>query len=298
MTTRLGPRRPPYPRMIRAGMSALGSRGNGPRPRKPPGRRGVLVLLASIVALAAATVATVEMLPGRPGLLGQHCQAAFLPAFFSPGGWAQAVRSQPVPRAMILDITTSGAGSAPEPAFQAAVKNAQAAGVTVLGYANTSFGARPAAAVEQDVRNYKAWYGVTSILLDQAAAGAGKLGYYRQLAGFIRSVDPGGAVWLNPGIYPDQRYMAIASVVMAFEGPYSSYARLRVPSWADRYPAAKFAHTIYATPGSQLASALSLARSRHAGWVFVTDHSGANPYDGLPGFWSRELATIARGCNG
>jgi Spherulation-specific family 4 len=255
----------------------------------------VLVLLASIVVLAAATVATVEMLPGRPG---QPCQAVFLPAFFSPGGWTQAVSSQPVPRTMILDITTSGAGSVPEPAFQAAVKKAQAAGVTVLGYANTSFGARPAAAVEQDVRNYKAWYGVTSILLDQAAADAAKLGYYRQLAGFIRSVDPGGAVWLNPGIYPDQRYMAIASVVMAFEGPYSSYSRLRVPAWVGRYPAAKFAHTIYATPGSRLASAISLARSRHAGWVFVTDRSGANPYDGLPSFWSREQATIARGCNG
>ena len=105
-------------------------------------------------------------------------------------------------------------------------------------------------------------------------------------------------MWLNPGLYPDQRYMAIASVVMAFEGPYSSYSRLRVPRWVGRYPAAKFAHTIYATPGSRLASAISLARSRHAGWVFVTDHSGANPYDGLPGFWSREQATVAQGCHG
>jgi hypothetical protein len=255
----------------------------------------VLVLLASIVVLAAAAVATVGMLPGSPS---RPCQAAFVPAFFSPAGWTQAVSGKNVPGTMILDITTSGAGSAPEPDFQAAVKKARAAGVTVLGYANTSFGARPAAAVEQDVRNYKAWYGVTSILLDQAAADAGKLGYYRRLASFIRSVDPGGAVWLNPGTYPDQRYMAIASVVMAFEGPYTSYARLRVPGWVGRYPAAKFAHTIYATPGSRLASAISLARSRHAGWVFVTDRSGANPYDGLPGFWPREQAAVAQGCHG
>ena len=279
-------------------MSALGSRGDRPRPRKPPGRRGVLVLLASILVLAAAAVAAVAAGGMLPGSAGRPCQAAFVPAFFSPAGWTRAVTGSNVPGTMILDITTSGAGSAPEPAFQTAVKKAQAAGVTVLGYANTSFGARPATAVEQDVRHYKAWYGVTSILLDQAATGAGKLGYYRRLAGFIRSVDPGAAVWLNPGLYPDQRYMAIASVVMAFEGPYSGYSRLRVPAWVSRYPAAKFAHTIYATPGSQLASAISLARSRHAGWVFVTDRSGANPYDGLPGFWPREQATVARGCHG
>jgi len=254
----------------------------------------VLVLLASIVVLAAAAVAAVRILPGSGG---RPCQAAFVPAFFSPAGWTRAVSGSNVPGTMILDITTSGAGSTPEPAFQAAVKQAQAAGVTVLGYADTSFGARPAAAVEQDVKNYKTWYGVTSILLDQAAADAGKLGYYRRLAGFIRSVDPGGAVWLNPGTYPDQRYMAIASVVMAFEGSYSSYSRLRVPGWVSRYPAAKFAHTIYTTPGSRLASAISLARSRHAGWVFVTDRSGANPYDGLPGFWPREQATVAQSCH-
>jgi hypothetical protein len=36
----------------------------------------------------------------------------------------------------------------------------------------------------------------------------------------------------------------------------------------------------------------------HAGWVFVTVRSGANPYDGLPSFWSREQAAIAQGCNG
>ena len=252
------------------------------------------MLLACIAVLAAAAVAAVSMLPGSPR---KPCQAAFVPAFFSPAGWTRAVSGQNVPGTMILDITTSGAGSAPDPAFQAAVKKARAAGVTVLGYANTSFGARPAAAVEQDVKNYKAWYGVTSILLDQTATDGGKLGYYRRLAGFIRSVDTGGAVWLNPGLYPDQRYMAIASVVMAFEGPYSSYARLRVPAWVGRYPAAKFAHTIYATPGSRLAGAVSLARSRHAGWVFVTDRSGANPYDGLPAFWPREQATVARGCH-
>jgi hypothetical protein len=43
---------------------------------------------------------------------------------------------------------------------------------------------------------------------------------------------------------------------------------------------------------------LASAISRHAGWVFVTVRSGANPYDGLPRFWSREQAAIAQGGNG
>jgi nucleoside-diphosphate-sugar epimerase len=53
-------------------------------------------------------------------------------------------------------------------------------------------GTRLAAAVRADVRNYRSWYGVTSVFLDRAASGPAELGYYRALAGFIRRVDPGG----------------------------------------------------------------------------------------------------------
>ena len=80
---------------------------------------------------------------------------------------------------MILDITSSGAGSAPDRAYAAAVARAQAAGIQVLGYASTDYARRPAAAVEADVRHYRAWYNVTGIFLDEAATGAGKISYYR-----------------------------------------------------------------------------------------------------------------------
>jgi hypothetical protein len=226
-----------------------------------------------------------------------RCQNAFVPAFFSPGaGWTRAISSKPPPSVLILDITSTGAGTAPDPGLQAEVKQAQAAGIKVIGYISTNYGQRPAAQAEVDVRNYLAWYGVTGIFLDLAAEGPAQLGYYRGLAGYIRQLDPGATIWLNPGIYPDQRYLSIADVVMVSEGPYRSYLQQQVPSWAYRYPAAKFAHTIFATPGSQLANAVRLSRSRHAGYVYVTDQAGANPYDGVPSYWSREVAAIGADC--
>jgi hypothetical protein len=273
----------------------------------PGGRRPALVVLAvvilAVVILAVVAVVASTQLTARDARLPQaaagHCRAAFVPAFFSPGSeWTQAIESKPPPSTMILDITSTGAGSAPEPGFLAVVKRAQAAGIRVLGYASTDYGQRPAAAVEADVRHYRAWYGVTDTFLDVAATGAAQLGYYRALVSVIRAVDPGATVWLNPGGYPDQGYMSIASVVMVFEGSYASYRDLHVPSWASHYPAAKFAHTIYATPASDLASAVSLSRTRGAGYLYVTDRSGANPYSGLPGYWSSEDTAITSSCAG
>jgi hypothetical protein len=225
------------------------------------------------------------------------CQNLFVPAFFYPAStWEQATGSRPAPRVMILDISGLGAGSEPLAHFRAVVRQAQAAGVTVLGYSSTALGERPIAQVEADVRNYRAWYGVTGVFLDEVQGVASQLSYYQDLAGYIHRTDPGSEIWINPGSYPDQVYMSVANVVMSFEGTYAQYRTDQVPAWARKYPASRFAHTIHSTPQARLASAVALARSRNAGYVYITDGSGANPYDGLPSYWPAEDAAVSGGC--
>jgi hypothetical protein len=197
---------------------------------------------------------------------------------------------------MILDISGLGAGNEPDPHFRPIVRQAKTRGIKILGYISTVNGHRPAAQVEAEVRHYKAWYGVTDIFLDRVSGVEPEAAYYRQLVSYIHQFTPGSSVWLNPGQYPDQNYMAIGDVVMVFEGTYDQYLSLSVPGWADRYPASRFAHTIYATPDSGLYRVLDLATSRRAGHVYVTDDTGSNPYDRLPGYWAREDAAASAGC--
>ena len=264
----------------------------GPRGLLHPGRTRALLGLAGLVALAAGLVVA-RLLPGQ----GPRCEQVSIPAYFYPGpSWARAVSSSPAPGMMILDITSSGAGSAPNRAYAQAVARAQDAGVRVLGYVSTDYGRRPAAAVEAEVRHYRAWYHVANMFLDEAATAAGALPYYRLLTGYIRAADPGAVVMLNPGTYPSRRYMSLGDVVLAYEGPYARYAALRVPDWVDTYPADRFSHIVYDTPGSHLGAALRLAAARHAGYVYVTDLAGRNPYRALPGYWRAEDAIIATTC--
>ena len=218
-----------------------------------------------------------------------------MPAYFYPGaGWTRATTSKPPPSVMILDVTSSGAGSAPNRNYQAAVKRAQGAGITIMGYSSTDYTRRPAAAVEADVTRYRSWYHVSDIFLDEVSSDGGAAAYYQRLASYIHNANPGSTVMLNPGTYPDQRYMSIGDIVMVYENTYANYVKLRVPGWVRNYPAAKFANAIYATSGSELAAAISLSRQRNAGYIYVTGNSGANPYRALPAYWLAENAIIAR----
>ena len=272
-----------------------------PRPAGRPsaGRRAAVAGVTAALLAAAAALAAVHGLPWRIGAADRtRCrQEAFVPAYFYPGaGWTRAIDSRPPPRLMILDVTSAGAGRAPDRDYQAAVRRATAAGITVLGYASTDYGRRPAAAVRADVLHYRAWYRVTGIFLDEVSASPSRVGYYRRLAGFIRAADSGGLVMLNPGTYPARQYMSIGDVVVVFEGSYASYRRLRVPRWASRYSSARFATAIYATPERRLASVLALSARRRAGYVYVTASAGSNPYGSLPGYWPSEDSLIAAAC--
>jgi hypothetical protein len=251
---------------------------------------------ASTGTASTGTASTGTASTGTAGT-GRYCRQLVIPAYFySSAIWAQTAGSKPVPSDIILDISGLGAGNGPQSHFQALVRQAKAAGATILGYISTVDGQRPVAQVETEARNYKAWYGVTSIFLDRVSGQPGQIAYYRQLVNYIHHFDARSSVWLNPGDYPDPEYMSIGNVVMVFEGTYAQYVALQVPSWVGRYPASKFAHTIYATPSSDLLNALKLATGRRGGHVYVTDGSGANPYAGLPSYWSREDSAASAGC--
>ena len=268
-------------------------------------RRAVKLVLAALAVATAAVACTAGQAAPPPAgspnatTSAGSCKQLVIPAYFySSATWAQAADSKPPPSNIILDISGLGAGNAPDAHFQTIVRQVRVRGINVLGYISTVDGRRPAAQVEAEARNYKAWYGVTDIFLDRVSGSEPQANYYRRLVSYIHRFSAGSSVWLNPGQYPDQNYMSIGDVVMVFEGTYDQYLSLSVPGWADRYPASRFAHTIYATPGSDLSRILKLATSRRAGHVYVTDASGGNPYDGLPGYWAREVATASAGCAG
>ena len=232
---------------------------------------------------------------GAPTASG--CQSTFVPAYFYASNiWDQAINTRPDPTVILLNVD-NGVGTSPLSHFQSLVKQAQAAGITVLGYSSTEYGARSISSVESEINDYKSWYGVNGIFLDLTQGTSGEFSYYQTLANYVRSKISGGIVWLNPGSYPEPNFMSIANVVMVFEGSYSAYLSDQVPSWISQYSPSQFANVVHDTPQSDLASAINLSRKRRAGHLFVTDLSASgNPYGALPSYWSQEASTVSNGC--
>jgi Spherulation-specific family 4 len=224
------------------------------------------------------------------------CQDTFVPAYFyASSDWTQAIDTRPKPAVMFLNVD-SGPGTSPQSHFQTLTRQAQAAGITVLGYSSTEYGGKPIASVEAEINDYKSWYGVNGIFLDLTQGTSGELSYYRQLANYIRANVPGGVVWLNVGAYPVPSFMSVANTVMVFEGSYSSYVSDQVPGWVSQYSPSHFANVLYATPAADFDSAVNLSRTRsRAGFLFVTDLPGSgNPYGAMPSYWSQEASTIGK----
>lgn len=270
------------------------------RPRRQPGdlpvgRHRTVALLGAVV-LSVVVVGGVLAAAIPTGSRPRNCPQLFVPAFFRPDdGWAALAKAPAPPGTVLLDLTSLGAGTAPEAGFRPAVAALQKRGVTVLGYSTTIYTHRPMAQVVADVRHYASWYGVHDIFLDQVATGVGQLAYYRALQARIRAVEPKAMIWLNAGTYPARAYMGLGDIVVAFEGPWSNYRAIAVPGWARRYPRSRFAFVVYATPASHLAGTVRLAQRRNAGHLYVTDGTGGNPYGSLPSYFPALDAATA-GC--
>lgn len=226
-------------------------------------------------------------------------QKAVVAMYSYPGAtgmWQTAVSSSPVPNTIILDVSGSGPGAAPDPAYQSWVARAQAKGTTVLGYVDTGYGSRAAAEIQADVRNYASWYSVHDIFLDQVSSSWSQAGaYYQDVTKYIRSYDQGKTIWLNPGVFPDEQFMGIADTVMVFESDYATYTApgYRQPAWVANYLPGRFAHVVHtASTAARMQDAITKSRQRNAGFVYVTDRTMPNPYSDFPSYWTTENQAI------
>ena len=224
-------------------------------------------------------------------------QQAILPAYFYPGPtWEAALATATTGSTVVLN-PDSGPGSAPDPNYDLVVSEAVAKGVRLIGYINTAYGSVSLAEVQQEIDEYRNWYGVTNIFFDSASSDVGELAYYQSAGAMVRSADPAAAVVLNPGDYPDPAYAGLGDQLVVFEGPDSQLLGEQPPAWVNDYPAAMFGALVSAVPGGQVESTIRLLATRNIADIYITDHVETSTlYEQLPSYWGTELQDIASMC--
>ncbi|MEZ5729129.1 MAG: spherulation-specific family 4 protein [Burkholderiaceae bacterium] len=249
---------------------------------------GLMVALACSPAIAQpAPAPTLELL---------------VPAYFYPSRrdthWPRLIAAaRQVPVTAILN-PASGPGSRADSNYLKVTAELRAAGGRVLGYVHTSYGERALSDVVADVDRYAAMYPIDGIFIDEMANDddTAHYLYYQAIHGYIKALNPQWRVIGNPGAPTQALYLSMpaADVLNVFEDKRRAYVRSYwQPDWVDAYPASRFAHLVVsAAQASAMRDAVSRAVSRRAGWVYVTDDGGGNPWNRLPSYWAEEIACV------
>jgi hypothetical protein len=174
----------------------------------------------------------------------------------------------------------SGPGRAVDTRYHEPIAAVRSAGGGVIGYVDTDYGRRPGSAVLRDLAAYRSWYGLRGGFLDQVPTGREHLAHYRRIITAARRIGI-DVITLNPGVPPAPEYADLADIIVTFEGPWLAYGDHVAADWIRRHPPERFCHLVHSTPLGQLASVHDGARGRHAGAVYATELTGANPWGSL-----------------
>ena len=182
----------------------------------------------------------------------------------------------------------SGPGGPPNSDYVRGISDLYDAGVTMLGYVWTNYGAKSIDEVKAEVDIYAEHFqprGLLGIFFDGVNSSAAWLSYYQELFAYAKSK---GFRWvvLNPGTSIAEDYLAqgVGDVIVIYEDNYTNFLSHVFPAYVDRYPPDRFAILIWGV--TSLAEAQEvLRRARGIGFVHCTDDTPPNEWDTLPSYW-------------
>ena len=174
------------------------------------------------------------------------------------------------------------------------IAQAQAAGITMLGYVATSYGARPEAEVIADINHYYDYYALSGIYFAEGPMEndcTPMEAMYHRMSDAVRARDP--QAYLSVGTRFCPTYITFFDMMVQFARNWSEYQTdYTPPSWMPANSPERFAHFVNSVPASDAGAALSRTIANGAGWVFVTDQSDPNAWGVLPSYFDEELATL------
>ena len=217
------------------------------------------------------------------------CTAILVPAYFDNASEWQSVIASPAKQVVIMN-PENGPGARKDSTYVSWISAAKSNGITVLGYIPTGNGKTALSTITTQAQHYSQWYGVTDFFLDETSANAKNLSKYQSITSALDSAYGNPFLMFNPGTVPAQGYFGMGenTEIVVFEDKASAFSTSLFPSWLAAYYS-RSAIIIYDASTTQLASVFSFASSNGFASFYATDFgTNANPYGGLPSYWSAE----------
>ena len=218
-----------------------------------------------------------------------------VPAYFDPPSpeWQRLIAGAPS-IGMIVFNPESGPGTAADPAYTQVIAQAQAAGIVMVGYVATAYGARPEADVIADINRYYDFYALSGIYFAEGPMEndcTAMEAMYHRMSDAVRARD--SRAYLAVGTRFCPTYITFFDMMVQFARNWPEYQTdYTPPSWMPANSPQRFVHFVHSVPPGEASAALSRAVANGAGWVFITDEGDPNPWSVLPSYFNEELATM------
>lgn len=243
--------------------------------------------------------------PGSGGDTGEQIAiASYINPLGDPASWERLFAYDTKKVSVLVANILNGPDYMFDTAWKSVIDQAASQGKKIIGYVRTGYlgvsqqqfttrlGSHDladwASQIEQDVEKWFELYGTSlgGIFFDEGWPECGPNNIYADLYAYINNYTkrkhPGAYTVLNPGSPIAQCFEDTMDTLLTFESSYETYTNSLVPNdWTPKDPR-KIWHIIYKVPQDQIANIASLASSRNAGLLEITDDDQPNPYDKLP----------------
>ncbi len=223
---------------------------------------------------------------GAGGATAIPSTAALIPLYTVPSdpSWAALAAAKTahlkVPVYAVID-PANGPGAVADAGYAAGIGKLQLAGVTMIGYVPTGYGARSVATIEADIDRWKSFYpSIQGIFFDEMSVRLGDELLYKTISQYAKSKGMTFTVG-NPGIDTKPTFVGTTDVIMIYEGAGFPAANT-LSGWHTSYPKSSFGVFAYGAP--TLDHALVKEARNYVGYIYVNTDVLPNPWDSLPSY--------------
>lgn len=205
---------------------------------------------------------------------------------------ASAKKSHPAATVIAVINPNDGPGSAKDASYVSGTQALKDAGVIVLGYVATGWGATSATSIVQPaIDKYVAWYpAVTGIFFDEQASDSGKEAYYSQLSQYAKSKGHTMTVG-NPGADVAESYVGTVDMMLIYESKGNPTAA-SLGGWHAKHDRKNFGIIPYGV--AKLDAAFVQSAKQWVGYQYATDDDLPNPWDSLPPYFDALVGELAK----
>lgn len=208
--------------------------------------------------------------------------------------WQQlydAYRAHPVETWAIVNVF-NGPGDATDANFVNGINELHNAGINTLGYVRTNYTERSQVEVKADIDKWKQVYNIKGIFFDEMANenNNAKIAYYEDVNSHAKAQGLSFTVG-NPGIGTDPKYFNTVDNIVIYETDKGFPSKDSLCAQDTNGHGRKSVSILPYNIASLDRTAVTEAKDC-AGYIFVTDDNGDNPWDTLPYYLTQLFETL------